>query len=82
MYSDKQFADEICRIVDPKDVYTGAQIIQLVEEKFTSTNTRIAQALREIAAGVNECVSCIESLEYIAAIDALRRVQRQLRALQ
>ena len=39
MYSDKQFADEICRIVDPKDVHTGAQIIRLVEEKFTSTNT-------------------------------------------
>jgi len=38
MYSDEQFADEICKIVDPKDVYTGAQIIKMVEEKFTSTN--------------------------------------------
>ena len=39
MYSDSYIVDKIHGIVDPTKNCTGEQIIQLVEEKFTSTNT-------------------------------------------
>ena len=67
MYSDdEQFADKICKIVDPKDVYTGAQIIKLVEEKFTSTNGDYTQCAHEwvliegnpVVHNTDICVKC------------------------
>ena len=76
MYSDKQFADEICRIVDPKDVHTGAQIIRLVEEKFTSTNS----ASNEIAAEIYDITRRVDKGRVMVLRDTLLRWARRLRA--
>jgi len=77
---DEMFITCILDIVDPKRELSPQEVVKLVEEKFTSTNT-LSTAIAQIAVSLNEAIALIDNKLLVRAANVIRGVILQLRAL-
>lgn len=74
MWHDPLF-EKVAKIVDPEDKLSGGEIIKLVEEKFTSTNSAMdAIALCKIASDYYERDLPFSDIKWLKLLDKMAGV--------